>query len=250
MPKPRDPYLVLGVRRGADGGQVKRAYRRLVLELHPDVTHDPATTEQLREVQRAYESLEEEDASGSDEASQADGGQSPTPPAARSDLRHAKVFIRPDPEPLTYSDWRRSVRFNPDPFATSAARAFDETFRQMFSSLDELLGGFVPEILPRKPPAPKDLVVEITLSPEEALTGSTMSLTIPLQRRCPLCLGAGLGASLSSRCERCDGRGFIVDSKQLDLVVPPSTRDGDEASVPISIGEGKSCYLRVFVRVA
>ena len=39
---PRDYYEILGVDRGADEAQIKKAFRRLARELHPDVNaHDP-----------------------------------------------------------------------------------------------------------------------------------------------------------------------------------------------------------------
>src|SRR6201992_3149496 len=53
----RDYYGTLGVEREAGPDQIKRAYRRLARELHPDVTPDPAAQERFREVSAAYEVL-------------------------------------------------------------------------------------------------------------------------------------------------------------------------------------------------
>src|SRR3954466_3318576 len=53
----RDYYGTLGVERDAGPDQIKRAYRRLARELHPDVNPDPAAQEQFREVSAAYEAL-------------------------------------------------------------------------------------------------------------------------------------------------------------------------------------------------
>ena len=52
-----DYYAVLGVRRDADGDEIKKAYRRLARELHPDVNPDPATQERFKEITQAYEVL-------------------------------------------------------------------------------------------------------------------------------------------------------------------------------------------------
>ena len=55
---PRDPYDVLGVRRDADETQIKKAFRRLARELHPDVnSHDPEAEEKFKEAAEAYEIL-------------------------------------------------------------------------------------------------------------------------------------------------------------------------------------------------
>src|SRR4051812_49812333 len=52
-----DLYAVLGVSRDADADAIKKAYRRLARQLHPDVNPDPETQERFKEVSRAYEVL-------------------------------------------------------------------------------------------------------------------------------------------------------------------------------------------------
>lgn len=52
-----DLYELLGVSRDADATTIKKAYRGLARQLHPDVNPDPATQEQFKEVSRAYEVL-------------------------------------------------------------------------------------------------------------------------------------------------------------------------------------------------
>src|SRR6266545_2257014 len=54
----RDYYDVLGVERGAEGSEIKTAFRRLARELHPDVNrHDPEAEERFKEAAEAYEVL-------------------------------------------------------------------------------------------------------------------------------------------------------------------------------------------------
>ncbi|WP_067461787.1 molecular chaperone DnaJ [Actinomadura macra] len=52
-----DYYATLGVRRDASADEVKKAYRRLARELHPDVNPDPETQEKFKEITQAYEVL-------------------------------------------------------------------------------------------------------------------------------------------------------------------------------------------------
>ena len=59
---PRDYYEVLGVPRDADEAQVKKAFRRLARELHPDVNaHDPDAEAKFKEAAEAYEVLSDPD---------------------------------------------------------------------------------------------------------------------------------------------------------------------------------------------
>ncbi len=52
-----DYYDLLGVSRDADGDTLKRAYRRLARQYHPDINKDPGAEERFKEIGRAYEVL-------------------------------------------------------------------------------------------------------------------------------------------------------------------------------------------------
>ena len=53
----RDHYAILGVRKDAPPEDIKRAYRRLARQLHPDVNPDAETQERFKEITAAYEVL-------------------------------------------------------------------------------------------------------------------------------------------------------------------------------------------------
>jgi molecular chaperone DnaJ len=53
----RDYYGILGVRRDASADEIKRAYRALARQFHPDVNPDPASQEKFKEINAAYEVL-------------------------------------------------------------------------------------------------------------------------------------------------------------------------------------------------
>jgi curved DNA-binding protein len=57
----RDYYEILGVKRGADADEVKRAYRKLARKFHPDVSKEKNAEEKFKEVQEAYEVLRDAD---------------------------------------------------------------------------------------------------------------------------------------------------------------------------------------------
>jgi molecular chaperone DnaJ len=58
----RDPYEVLGVERDASEQQIKKAFRQLARELHPDVNaHDPDAEEKFKQAAEAYEILSDQE---------------------------------------------------------------------------------------------------------------------------------------------------------------------------------------------
>ena len=57
----RDYYEVLGVSRGATDQEIKKAFRKIARELHPDVNgHDPEAEDKFKEAAEAYEVLSDE----------------------------------------------------------------------------------------------------------------------------------------------------------------------------------------------
>ncbi len=52
-----DHYEVLGVARDASADEIKKSFRKLVRELHPDINPDPSTQERFKEITAAYEVL-------------------------------------------------------------------------------------------------------------------------------------------------------------------------------------------------
>ena len=53
----RDFYVILGVERNATDADIKRAFRKLAQQWHPDVNTDPAAHERFKEINEAYQVL-------------------------------------------------------------------------------------------------------------------------------------------------------------------------------------------------
>src|SRR6187549_1224274 len=56
----RDYYEVLGVERSVDAAELKRAYRKLAMEYHPDRNKSDGAADQFKEINQAYEVLSDD----------------------------------------------------------------------------------------------------------------------------------------------------------------------------------------------
>ncbi len=76
-----DPYVTLGVARGASEAEIKSAYRKLAKELHPDRNKDnPRAAERFSEVTRAYDLLSDKDKRGQFDRGEIDADGNPRMP--------------------------------------------------------------------------------------------------------------------------------------------------------------------------
>ncbi|CAN5238302.1 J domain-containing protein [soil metagenome] len=76
-----DPYTTLGVARGATEAEIKKAYRKLAKELHPDKNKDnPKATERFSTVTQAYDLLSDKDKRARFDRGEIDGDGNPAAP--------------------------------------------------------------------------------------------------------------------------------------------------------------------------
>lgn len=76
-----DPYAILGVERGANEADIKKAYRKLAKELHPDKNKDnPKATERFSQVTQAYDLLTDADKRARFDRGEIDGDGNPAAP--------------------------------------------------------------------------------------------------------------------------------------------------------------------------
>jgi DnaJ-class molecular chaperone len=213
-------YAVLGIEEGAGLPTIKRAYRRLVFSVHPDVgaTPDP---ERFHEIREAYEILTD-----------LERRRSGTWAEAEPTYRRQMVV---EPEPLGAE--RRAVRV-PDDFAT--------TMPSIGEFLDHVAQNFFG--FHRKSHGPyRRLGIEVLLSPEEARSGCRVPLEVPNFERCPRCSGFESGWRV---CARCHGHGLVEGTARVALDIPPGIRDGQHYEVSLASAGIENLLLAVTILTA
>ena len=169
----RDAYELLGVPRDAEERQVKKAFRQLARELHPDVnSHDPDAEEKFKEAAEAYEVL--------------------------SDPERRAIYDRYGWEGLDSRGFA----------AQSATSTFGDIFDAFFGGGGVFGGGFGDQ---RPGPAQgSDIGVEVEITLEQAARGHTVDLTYDSVHACERCHGnrAEPGTPIET-CDRCGGAGQL-----------------------------------------
>jgi molecular chaperone DnaJ len=168
----RDPYEVLGVGRDADEREIKKAFRGLARELHPDVNrHDPEAEEKFKEAAEAYEILSDAERRATYDRFGFEGLESRGyAPASHGFGSFADIF---------------DAFFGGDPFGGAFGRG-----------AGRVQGG--------------DVAVEVEISLEEAARGTSVEVSYDVVDACERCRGNGAepGTPIVT-CRNCGGAGRV-----------------------------------------
>ena len=185
MPAKRDYYEVIGVSRNATADEIKKSYRKLAMQYHPDRNaNNPEAAEKFKELSEAYEIL--------------------------SDDKKRQQYNQFGHEGLKSS-------FGPGGFDFSRDFTHMSDLQDILGSLFNGEGGFggggggARRRSQNGPQRGNDLRFDIEIDLEEAIFGSEREVELPVTEECESCHGSG-AASGSGReaCRQCGGRGFIV----------------------------------------
>lgn len=184
MPGPkRDYYEVLGVPRNASLDEIKKAYRKLALQYHPD--RNPGNVEaeeKFKEISEAYEVL-----SDPERRRQYDqfGHEAFAPGAAGFGFGHIDL--------------------------EEALRTFMSAFGGAGSIFDDFFGGATRRQRTERGERGADLRFDLEIDFEEAVLGSEREITLPMLRPCETCGGSGAAPGATREvCRRCRGAGVTV----------------------------------------
>ena len=192
----RDFYSVLGVDKKASQDEIKKAYRKLARESHPDRNpDDPKAEDRFKEIQEAYSTLSD--------------------PEKRKQYDAGGMF----------------GGFDPRGFGGGGAGAagigdLGDIFSSLFGRGGR--GGPAGEQSARG----RDLETEVSLSFDQAMVGTQVSVTVPKQATCTTCGGNGAAPGTKPKtCPRCNGRGLDAQSQGFFSISQPCPQCGGRGQV-------------------
>ena len=196
MPATKNPYEALGVDKKASDEEIKKAYRKLAREYHPD--HNPGDAkaeERFKEIQTAYGILSD--------------------PAKRREFDSGGGIF--------------GSGFDPGSFRTGQqpGGGFGGGIGDILS---DLFGGSGPA--GRGGPASRpergaDLETEVHVSFDQAMEGAQVPVSVSMSAPCPTCHGTGAKPGTTPKvCSRCHGRGVEAESQGLFSISQPCQKCG------------------------
>ncbi|HXJ61716.1 MAG TPA: J domain-containing protein [Verrucomicrobiae bacterium] len=218
----KDYYKTLGVARGATEDEIRKAFRKLARQYHPDVAKNKAQAEEkFKEINEAYEVL--------------------------SDPEKRKRYD------ALGANWKQGAEFHPPPGWESFGRGrrgggpggaggpvefefegtgFSDFFEQLFGQRGRRGSVFEQADLSEQG---RDLEADILVTLEESLRGSVRSISMRRAVVCPRCHGTG--KSGRNTCPACGGSGHTLSNEVHQVKIPPGVTDGQRLRVS---GKGES----------
>jgi molecular chaperone DnaJ len=212
-------YEVLGVAKNASADEIKKAYRKLARQYHPDKNPgDKEAEERFKEIQGAYDVL--------------------------SDPEKREQY-----DTFGSRDGRGSA---------GGPQGFNFDFGDVqFGDLGDILGGLFGGGRGRAQQQPRaqrgsDIEVDVSLSFEDALKGVETTIPVSLETACRECGGSGARPGTAPKvCPQCRGRGVVAESQGLFSLSQPCPRCRGNGTViedpcPRCKGSGRERRTRRF----
>ncbi len=245
----KDYYKTLGVAKGATADEIKKSYRKLARQFHPDANKgDPKAEENFKEISEAYNVLSDE--------------------KRRKEYDEARTLFGGARMPGSGGSPGGGYNFD-------LGDLFGNTGGGGGGGLGDLLGGMFGRggrgttTQQTRPRRGADVETEASLSFSDAVEGTTVSLRLAGEGPCKSCMGTGAKAgtvprvcptcegtgqasrnlgnfAFSEPCKTCRGRGLVVDDP-----CPVCSGSGRamstrtiQARIPAGVGDGQRIKLK------
>ena len=211
-------YEILEISVDASASDIKAAYRKLARKYHPDVNNSEEAIIIFKEITQAYETL-----SNVDERKKYDilnGIFKPAPEVNKTESKGEQKYA-------SYSKDKTSAKVPPKTNKINPIKILKYIYTRIkkYKKVKDI----------NKPKKGDNINTEITITPDEVITGSKRIINIRTTKSCPQC--GGRKFVHSGKCPKCNGKGSINETKKITVSIPKGIKDGAKLRLK---GEGAS----------
>ncbi|MEA2458266.1 MAG: molecular chaperone DnaJ [Thermoleophilaceae bacterium] len=201
MPAVRDPYRTLGVEKKSSDEEIKKAYRKLARQYHPDRNPgDASSEERFKEVQEAYSILSD--------------------PEKRKRYDAGGGIFGSGFDPGAFRRGGAGGAGGPGGFG-----GISDILSDLFGGAGGAAGGG-PGVR-NAPERGRDLETEVHISFEQAMEGAQVPVAVTVSAPCPTCKGSGAKPGTQPTvCSRCQGRGIEQQGQGMFSISQPCSKCG------------------------
>lgn len=228
-------YEILEISVNATTVEIKTAYRKLARKFHPDINKTSEAVNKFKEITTAYETLsnptEREKYNILNGIFYDENKNTKTSPnQAQEEYKKSseknKNYSREKEQKPTNKDSKNKIKKN------------DFNIIKFFKYINLKLKKQKKEKELKKPQKGQNITTEVTISPEEVITGSKRIINILTTQTCPKCFGHKF--INGGKCSECNGSGEISKRKKITVTIPKGIRDNAKLRLKNEGGHGKN----------
>ena len=233
-------YDILGVNINSTGAEIKTAYRKLARKYHPDINKSPDAVLIFKKITQAYETLINQ--TEREKYNTLKGFFTTNSSTTTSSKKAQETYSETKEKNKNYSsDINIENEKTPNTYKKEAPQKEKKRENSFFKTIKYWILKLKKQKRTKENSKPKkgdNITTDVTITPEEVITGSKRIIHILTTQTCPKCFGHRFANG--GKCSTCNGSGNISKRKKITVTIPKGIKNGAKLRLKGEGGTGKN----------